>query len=393
MNRRIRSLIGAVEQADRALLGAVAVLLAFGSIVILGVGNATSYSAGSPLGPFNLIVRHLVMIIAGLIAMFTLMHIDYRLYRHKWINGGALVVAYGLVGTTLLIGRTTASGGSAINRWVSIAGFTFQPAELAKLVLMVFLAARLTQARKGQTVSGRKVLLTLATGVLPLLVLLGLQPNYSNMLVTVGVTVVIVFASGVGDRWLLPVVVLVPVGAVAGFILNTKIHSRVLRFWDGLQRGDFGYQVNQSLYGMGAGGWMGLGSGQSHNKYNFLPEAHTDFVFSVLGEEWGLFGTLMVIAMLVLFAWRGYAIAGRARESYGRALAAGLTTGIVIYGTANIAMVTGLMPVMGVPLPFVSYGGTAMITGLATVGVLVNIERGGLAAAELQQRQNRGARV
>jgi cell division protein FtsW (lipid II flippase) len=115
--------------------------------------------------------------------------------------------------------------------------------------------------------------------------------------------------------------------------------------------------------------------GQGHNKFAFLPESHTDFAFSVLGEEWGLFGTLPVIAMLVLVAWRGFGIAARAADPFGTALAAGLTTALTVYGVANIGMVTGLLPVIGVPLPFVSYGGTAMIGALASIGLLLSVER------------------
>ena len=129
------------------------------------------------------------------------------------------------------------------------------------------------------------------------------------------------------------------------------------------------------MIGLGAGGWRGLGIGNSHNKFFFLPESHTDFAYSVLGEEWGLVGTLGVIALVVTIAWRGYNIAARAADPFGKMVAAGLTTGLAIYGVANIAMVIGIFPVVGVPLPFVSYGGTAMISALATLGILLNIDR------------------
>ena len=124
-------------------------------------------------------------------------------------------------------------------------------------------------------------------------------------------------------------------------------------------------------------------------KFAFLPESHTDFAFSVLGEEWGLFGTLLVITLIVVIAWRGYGIAARASEPFGRVLAAGLTTAIAIYGVANVAMVTGIFPVVGVPLPFVSFGGTAMVAGLASVGILLNIEQGGRSYGQWKRRWQR----
>ena len=160
------------------------------------------------------------------------------------------------------------------------------------------------------------------------------------------------------------------------YLASDKVESRIDNLWTGYTTGDFGYHVNQSLIGLGAQGPLGGGIGQSHQKYSFLPEAHTDFAFSLLGEEWGLFGTLLVVSMLILFAWRGFGIAARAADPFGRMVATGLPTGLAIDGVANIAMVTAIFPVVGVPLPFVSYGGTAMIVALASVGILLNIERG-----------------
>ncbi len=390
MTRRIRGWVGALESADRGLLASVAVLLFFGTIVIFGVGSYARHGSSSSIGAYSMILRHLVMIAVGVGVMFTLMHLDYRLFRARWLNLSLLVVTYAMVGATLLIGRFDASGEAEINRWISIGGFTFQPIEMAKIAMIVFLADRLTRRRQGSRLPGRQVLLALAVGPLPLLVLLGLQPNYSNLMVTLGLTLVILFVTEVSDRWLLRVLVLVPVMSVLGFFFQPKIHRRVLDTWNGMHDGAFCYQVNQSLYGMGAGGLTGLGPGQSQNKFDFLPEAHTDFVFSVLGEEWGLLGTLLVICMFVLFAWRGYSIAGRAREPYGRALAVGLTSGVVIYGVANMAMVTGIFPVVGLPLPFVSYGGTAMVTAFATVGVLLSIERSGRSQQQWREPISRG---
>jgi len=390
MKRRLRGFAGSIERADSGLLLAVGVLLFVGSIVVFGAGSYTKQALRSPLGEYFIILKHLLMIGVGLVLMMGLMHFDYRRYRTPWLRNGALIGAYGLVALTLLTARTGAGGAETINRWVTIAGFTFQPVELAKLAMIIFLAERLTCVQRGQKMSSRRLLMSLLLGPLPLLLLLVKQPNYGNMMVTVGVTLVILFAAGVNDRWVLWATAAVPLGGVLGYLFSAKVKYRVDELVTGLKGHSFGYQVDQSLTGLGAGGLTGLGPGQSHNKFSFLPESHTDFAFSVLGEELGLGGTLLVIFMIVLFAWRGYGIAARASEPFGRALAAGLTTAITIYGVANIAMVTGIFPVVGVPLPFVSYGGTAMVAALASVGILLNIEQGGRSYSQWKRRWDRG---
>lgn len=230
-------------------------------------------------------------------------------------------------------------------------------------------------------------------GFLPLLVLLVLQPNFGNAMVICGVTVVLVYVSGISEKWLIRFLAAMPFVATLSYFVIPKVHRRVDELIKGYREGDFGYQVNQSLIGLGGPGWRGAGLGQSHNKFSFLPESHTDFAFSLLGEEWGLFGTLLVVSMLVLFAWRGYGIAARASDPFGKMVAAGLTTGIAIYGVANIAMVTAIFPVVGVPLPFVSFGGTAMIVALASVGILLNIERGSRSYQVWKRRWDRSGTV
>ncbi len=390
MNRRLRGLAGTFERADRSLLAAVGVLLFVGSIVVFGAGSYTAQAFRSPLGPYYFILKHLVMIGVGLLLMVALMHFDYRRYRTPWLNTSALLATYVLVALTLVTARVDADGARIINRWVTIAGFRFQPVEMAKLAMIIFLAARLTCVRRGQIVPGRQLVLALVLGPLPLLVLLAMQPNFGNAMVTVGVTLVILFATGVSDKLLLRGLIASPFLLVLGYVLSRKVNLRIDKLYTGLTGGSYGYQVDQSLIGLGAGGITGLGPGQSHNKFSFLPESHTDFAFSVLGEELGLIGTLLVISMMILFAWRGYGIASRASDAFGRALAAGLTTAIAIYGVANIAMVTGIFPVVGVPLPFVSYGGTAMVAALASVGILLNIEQGGRSYHQWKRRWDRG---
>jgi len=376
MNRKLRGFTASLERSDRLLLGSVGVLLFLGIFVVYGAGSYNRAATTSPLGQNYIIVKHLFMIGVGCVLMTGLMNFDYRWFRHRWFNWGGLLFSYGLVTWTLFIVRINAGGTDAINRWVTIAGFSFQPVEIAKLAMIFFLAERLTSHGSGRRMTPRQLGAALALGPLPLLILLVLQPNFGNAMVIVGVSLVLLFVSGVSQKWLTRAVAALSLVCVLGYLFIPKIHNRVEGVITGFRSGDFGYQVNQSLIGLGGPGWRGAGVGQSHNKFSFLPDSHTDFAFSVLGEEWGLFGTLIVVGMLILFAWRGYGIAARAADPFGRLVASGLTTGIAIYGVANIAMVTGIFPVVGVPLPFVSFGGTAMIAALASVGVLLNIERG-----------------
>ena len=393
MNRRLRGFTGSLERSDRLLLGSVGVLLFIGIFVVYGAGSYNRAATTAPLGQHFIIAKHLFMIGVGFVMMIGLMNIDYRWFRHRWFNWGGLVVTFGLVLWTLLVVRVDPDGDQIINRWVTIAGFSFQPVEMAKLAMIFFLAERLTNQGPGRRITTRQLVLALALGPLPLLALLVLQPNFGNAMVVAGVTLVLLYVAGVSEKWLVRVVVALPVLAFLCYLFIPKVHRRVDKLIEGFREGDFGYQVNQSLIGLGGPGWKGAGVGQSHNKFSFLPESHTDFAFSVLGEEWGLFGTLLVVSMLILFAWRGYGIAARAADPFGKVVAAGLTTGIAIYGVANIAMVTGIFPVVGVPLPFVSFGGTAMIAALASVGILLNIERGSRSYQVWKRRWDRSGTV
>ncbi len=376
MNRRLRGFTASMEHSDRFLLGSVGVLLFIGIFVVYVAGSYNRAAYSSPLGQHFIVAKHLFMIGVGVVMMIGLMNLDYRWFRHRWFNWGGLGISYSLVAWTLLVVRYDPDGDRIINRWVTIAGFSFQPVELAKLAMIFFLAEALTCQSPGRKLTPRQIVRALVLGLLPLLGLLVMQPNFGNAMVISGVTLVLLYVAGASGKWLARFLAALPALAGICYLTIPKIHNRVGKLIAGFRDGDFGYQVNQSLIGLGGPGWKGAGIGQSHNKFSFLPEAHTDFAFSVLGEEWGLFGTLMVVAMVILFAWRGYGIAARAADPFGRLVAAGLTTGISIYGVANIAMVTGIFPVVGVPLPFVSFGGTAMIAALASVGILLNIERG-----------------
>ncbi len=390
MYRTFREVIGVFEGSDRWLIISTGFLLFLGVFVVYGAGSYNRQALHSPLGEHFIVFKHLMMIGLGGALMLVLAHIDYRLWRHPWINRSALGLTYMLVAMTLVTGRHDADGNAEINRWVSIFGFSVQPVEMAKLALVMYMADRLASSRAGARNVGRPLLITLAAGPLLLMVLLALQPNYGNVMVVAGVTVLLLFVTATADRWLRWLMMGAPVAVGLGYLVIPKIHNRINQLFAGFHGGSFGHQVDQSLIGLGAGGARGLGVGQSHNKFAFLPEAHTDFIYSVLGEEMGLVGSLGVIVLLMIFVWRGLVIAQRAPDSFGRALAAGLTGGLAIYGITNLAMVTGLFPVVGVPLPFVSFGGTAMLASLASIGLLLSIDRSSQSYLVYKRRWTRG---
>ncbi|MEZ4388453.1 MAG: FtsW/RodA/SpoVE family cell cycle protein [Candidatus Krumholzibacteriia bacterium] len=360
------------DDLDLGFVGAVLTLVLLGTIAVFGAG---SFQPGvSDMHHF--LMRHLERLAVGLVAAVGFALLDHVRLRRAWLVYGALGACLALTAIPVIL-RT-----AGIDRWVELPGVgQFQPVELAKLALIVFLAYRLSRSTLDRPLAGRSLAVTLLAGPVALMVLLALQPNFGNVLVTALVTALMLVLAGLDLRWLAAAVPAGGLAAVAGYLASSKLHLRIQQWWSGWQgRGvdgepPFSYQVHQSLLGMGAGGWHGLGAGGSHNKFSFLPENHTDFAFSYLGETLGLAGTLVVLAALVVLIWRTLIIARRATTPFGRLLAAGLGGMLFIYGAANIAMVTGVTPVMGIPLPFVSYGGSALVTNLAAVGLILNVDR------------------
>jgi cell division protein FtsW len=369
VNRKLRSFLAAVEGGDFLLLGSMGILIFLGVFIVYGAGSYNNPGGGSVLGQHFLIAKHLFMIGVGTIMMLVLANINYQHLRRRWLNWSALAVGLFLVALTLFQGDE-----GTINRWVTIAGFSFQPVELTKLAVILFLAERWALPVQTDKLTWRAIMPGLILGPLPLFYVLYKQPNFGNILTMGAVILVALLVSGFAWKRMIVATVFPVLAAVVAFLTSSKLERRLGEWWSGVQGGSFGYQVDQSLMGMGAGGTLGLGPGNGHNKFAFLPEAHTDFIYSVMGEELGVWGTLLVILLLVVFIWRGYAVAGRAAEPFGRIVAAGLTTSLAVYGLFNIAMVTGAFPVVGVPLPFVSFGGTAMVASLASVGILLNID-------------------
>jgi cell division protein FtsW len=258
-------------------------------------------------------------------------------------------------------------------RWLQVGRFSFQPAEIGKLTLILYLAHRLaTQPSWRGYVNRHALSLAVIIGMLFLATLL--QPDLGTAILLLAIAVIVLFIGGVPLRHLAGLLVV-----TLPFLYLALVHvgfrwRRLLAFWDPWPaRLDAGFQIIQSLLAFGNGGLTGVGPGASKQKLFFLPEAHTDFVFAVIGEEFGFIGCAAVLGCFGILLWHGMAVAGRSQNLFARYLAAGITSMVVLQAVMNVAVVVGFLPTKGLPLPFLSYGGTSLMVTHVSVGILLGI--------------------
>jgi cell division protein FtsW len=295
----------------------------------------------------------------------------YRVWRR--LSFPLLLVTVGALALVLHPGSGVEAYGAS--RWVSLGPFTIQPSELAKLALVVFAATTLSRSFPHLS-NPRRVLVPLAPVVVLVCGMVMLQPDLGTTVILAGSTFLLLFAAGVPLRYL----TLSGLAAAAvGATLIMSAHYRRVRFlsflhpWADVKGA--GWQLAQSLIALGSGGWTGVGLGASRQKWMYVPNAHTDFIFSILGEELGLIGEIVVLATFTVLLYSGIRVAVRAGDVFGRLLAAGIVSWFALQVVVNLGAVTGLLPITGVPLPFLSYGGSSLVVSLAAVGILVNIAR------------------
>ena len=351
------------------LITVTGVLLGFGLVMILSASSVNSFTRyGSS---FLFFKRQLVWAVLGVASMFIASRIDYRRWRGLgWIMllvciGGLVLVLHPAFGTRV--------GGSS--RWLGFGGIRVQPSELAKLALLL-VAADVCVRKQGKMTTLRELVLPL--GVLTAIVagLVMLQPDLGTTLIIAFIVCVVVYVGGVPLPLLGIVGVMGVIGAVGLAFAEGYRRARLFSFLNPFRDPlNAGYQSVQSLIALGSGGLSGVGLGASRQKWLYVPNAHTDFIFAILGEELGLIGTMMVIGLFVGFAYTGIRIARRAPDAFGRLVATGVTVWIVGQGIVNMGAVTGLLPITGVPLPLVSFGGSALVISLAGIGILANIAR------------------
>jgi len=351
------------------LVGLVLVLCIVGLVM---VGSASAVISLNLYGsPWAIFLREVLWMVVGLIALLATRRVDHRRWRK--LAAPLLVVTFVLLLAVMVPGIGVHAGGSS--RWIGFSQLRIQPSELMKLALAVFAAdliARREEAGGGYRMIIGPILLTAAAaGGLILL-----QPDMGTALVLGAITMALLFASGVPMKPVMKVLLsLAALGMVVGLV-DPYRRARLLSFLDpGAHQSGSGYQVVQSLIGLGSGHLFGLGLGNGREKWGLLPNAHTDFIFSVIGEEVGLVGALAVLGLLGALAWFGLRAALRAPDRFGSLLAVGLVAWIAAETFVNVGAVIGLLPVTGIPLPFISYGGSSLVITMAAAGILISIAR------------------
>ena len=355
-------------QADKWLFAATAGLALFGIVMVY---SASALMAQAENGSqYYYVIKQGIWTAVGFAAMLLAMQFDYQRLRNKRI-------VYGLLALTvvLLLGVFAFPRINGAHRWIRFAGFSIQPSELSKLTLAIFLAYFL-EKRAGEEGSLWRTFLPcmLVTGLLAALVLK--EPDLGTALMLGVICVVMCYTAGAR---LLHLGMAAAPGLVVGAWMLLFVPWRFQRLvtftdpWADPQ--DKGFQVVQSLIAVGSGGTGGLGFAQGKQKMFFLPFAHSDFIFAVVGEELGLFGALMVVTVFGILLWRGVRAALRAPDRFGMLLGLGIVAGIVVQALFNMSVVLSLLPTKGIPLPFISYGGSSLVPTLVAIGILLNISQ------------------
>ncbi len=378
--RRAASEAADARRTIALLLASSGFLTAGGIVMVLSASSIYACSTGSCFVFFE---RQSAYAVVGILGLLVTARIRYAAWRR--LSLPLLIVSIGL----LLLVMHPAAGVEAqgASRWIAIGPVTIQPSELAKLAVIVFASAMLSRRRRSHA-DLSEIAWPLFAGVGAIAGLVFLQPDLGTTIVLAGTIAALLFVAGVRLRLL----------AVGGGVLTAATlallkpyqWARITAFLHPEQnRSDTAYQLYQSLIALGSGGWLGVGLGASRQKWMYVPNAHTDFIFSILGEELGLVGELVVLAAFAVLLYAGVRVAVRAPDAFGRLLAAGIVAWFGIQIVVNLGAVTGLLPVTGVPLPFLSYGGSSLVASLAGVGILVNVAQGPVRAARSRSRTRR----
>ena len=359
-----------LNPVDGTLIAVLIMLLLAGLLILFSATYYTAQDRGDPLGEVK---RQLIGIGLGAVAMLVTSRIPYRFWRDTWVVIGALGISAVLLILVIIPGVGVYLNGS--RRWLSIAGMSFQPSEFAKIAVVLYMATTLTyRGKRIKSLIFGIVPVLLVPGVVFLLILQ--QPNLStagSILITSLVLIIIA-----GARWRHILLMLIGGIGVGGFYAWSAPYrrERLLSFTDPFAKmNDEGYQLAQSLIAFGSGGTFGMGLGMGRQKYAYLPYPESDFIFAIVGEDFGLVGCAAVIALFVAFLLCGMRIATRCRDKFGALLAAGITCSITVQAFLNMGVVIGILPTTGLPLPFFSAGGTSISITMAAVGILMNISR------------------
>ncbi len=359
-------------QPDRKMFGVTLALCLIGAVMVFSASAVTAreqYGHG-----YTFLLRQVLWLALGIAGMFRLMNMDYRKLRQPPVIFTALSVTLVLLIAVFFLDRSHAT-----HRWIRMGPLSMQPSELAKLAMIFYLAWFIDIRRKPRGVGINDPLCSIAPVMGMLLLVVGLvvaEPDMGTACMISLVAFVMLFVSGLSLRYVagailaaLPIICLLIVRAPYRL-------QRVQTFFSpGSDPQGHGFQLLQSLISVGSGGFTGVGLMESHQKLFFLPEAHTDFIFAVICEELGFIGAVVVLALFAVYGWRGCMAAMKAPDQFGRLLGIGITTMVVGQALINLSVVLGLLPTKGIPLPFVSYGGSSLLGMLLATGVLLNISQ------------------
>lgn len=348
----------------------VMLLIVFGMILfgLVMIYSASAYTARLQVNnEFHYVQRQIFTVIIGIVTMYFVSQIDYhRILQYAWLMYG---ISFVMLLSVLFIG--TASHGQ--KRWIYIGSVGFQPSEFAKFTLILFLAAMCNAA--GTLLKEWKEILLLFVCVMPVTMLV-MVTNLSTGVIILGLSFTVIFTAS--RRWK-PFLGLVITGVVlmGAFLKMAAYRVDRIDAWLNVENHPKGYQTRQALFAIGSGGLFGCGYGNSIQKMAYIPEAHNDMIFSIICEEWGLLGALLVIILFLLLIWRCVVDAMYARDLSGALLVIGVMTHIGLQVLINVAVVTNSIPNTGIPLPFISYGGTSLIFLMCEIGLIQNVARQG----------------
>jgi cell division protein FtsW len=353
---------------DKPLFIVTLLLVTFGLVMVF---SASAVMAQERFGsPYTFVIRQTLWAIAGMLAMLATMNIDYRRYKHPAVVFSALAVTTLLLVVVLFFDRSHNT-----HRWIRFGGFSFQPSELAKPAIILFLAYFLEKRLKEMD-DWRHTLIPAAIPTVCFALLIVKEPDLGTAIACVAITATVLYVAGMHLKYfgyalaasILPLYFLI-------FRVSWR-YDRILAFLNPYSDPQGrGFHIIQSLIAVGTGGFNGVGLMEGKQKLFYLPEPHTDFIFAVTAEEFGLLGSLMILGLFAIFLQRGLKTALNTRDNYTRLLAIGITAMVIVQALMNISVVLSLMPTKGLPLPFVSYGGSSLFITLASVGVLLNITK------------------
>jgi rod shape determining protein RodA len=369
--------VGLLERSNFLRLDPWLAFAAFGliamSVVIIGLATQVNDTGN----PYHYVLRQGIYAIVGLALMFALARVDYSRFRE--LRVGIYIVLI----VILLVVLAVAVESRGVQRWIELPFFRFQPSEIGKLLLIMALAGfAIDRTRRGASNSWKRTARLLAIGVFPGL-LIALQPDLDATIIYGLITLTIMFLAGIdwrhfaalGGLLLATAIVALVVAPALGFpVLQGYQAERLTSFVDPSEDpADASYQSSQAIIAVGSGGKTGLGDDATQALSGFLPEAHTDFIFAVTAERWGFLGAALLLSLYALLVWRALRIATLSKNVYGSLVAGGIAAMLIFQGFVNVGMNLGVMPVAGIPLPLVSYGGSSVLATFMAVGVLQSV--------------------